>query len=341
MNLLLLVLIAIAVIVVLVALGARQTSEHGSFQESHPYYSKNPLTPTEATFYELLVQALPEHVVLAQVQLSRFIGVDRYKTRGNFYRWFNPISQQSVDYLICDRSFKVVAAIELDDKTHDNDEAIRRDDKKNRNIDAAGIRLLRWHAEQLPTMDEIQERVLRVQPNEADTEPQHDEAFNPIPAADQLLTLFANRPTPFTLLAAKAAMLLLFVGFMAWAIKGLMDSASHLVAQAVPVVSANSARQNPVTAPIQGQQEQIHLQELQKQQARLQQLQDEKARLDAMLLASREAAMKEELWAWYYQKGARCEANYDSECANAYIRAKKKFDDQWNSGKRERHSFVR
>lgn len=339
MNLLLLVVILIAVFVVLVAFGVLSNSEPGSFLDSHPYYSKNPLTPTEATFYELLVQALPEHVVLAQVQLSRFIGVDRYKARGNFYRWFNPIAQQSVDYLICDRSFKVVAAIELDDKTHDNEDAIRRDDKKNGNIAAAGIRLLRWHAEQLPTTDEIQEKVLRVQPNEAGAEPKHEEAFNPIPAAAQLITLFANRPTPFTLFAAKAAMLLLFVGFMAWAISGLMDSASRLVAQAVPVVSANSARPVPVSGST--QQEQNRLQELQKQQAHLQQLQAEKARLDAMLLASREAAMREELWAWYYQKDSRCEANYDSDCANAYIRAKRKFDEQWNSGKRERSSFVR
>ena len=42
-----------------------------------PFYAKKPLTPPEQVLYHRLVSALPEHIVLAQVQLSRVLGVKR------------------------------------------------------------------------------------------------------------------------------------------------------------------------------------------------------------------------------------------------------------------------
>ncbi len=68
------------------------------------------------------MQTLPELVVLAQVPLSRFLRVRKGRT---WREWFNRISQKSVDFLICERDFRIVAAIELDDGSHDGRRAHR------------------------------------------------------------------------------------------------------------------------------------------------------------------------------------------------------------------------
>jgi len=121
----------------------------------NPYISKRPLTQTEITFYHRLVEALPDLVVLAQVQLSSIIKVDLPRRHNRYYKFFNPISQQSVDFLICTRDFEIIAAVELDDRSHLRAEAIIRDNKKNKNLAAANLPLIRWHAEKMPEVNDI------------------------------------------------------------------------------------------------------------------------------------------------------------------------------------------
>lgn len=57
-----------------------------------PFYAKKPLTPPEQVLYHRLVGALPECIVLAQVQLSRVLGV---KLGFNFHEWNNCISRMA------------------------------------------------------------------------------------------------------------------------------------------------------------------------------------------------------------------------------------------------------
>jgi len=127
-----------------------------------PYISKKPLTATEAIFYQRLVEALPEYIVLAQVQLCRFIELkDARKLRSEkrSYALQNRIAQQSVDYLICTKDFTIVTAIELDDRTHTK--ATRAsDDKKEKSLAAAKVRLIRWHAEKMPDIATINQVIL-------------------------------------------------------------------------------------------------------------------------------------------------------------------------------------
>jgi hypothetical protein len=121
----------------------------------NPYVSKKPLTETEQKFYFLLKEALPECIILAQVQLSSIIGINKLVAKDNYYKWLNPIRMQSVDYLVCLKDFTIVAAIELDDKYHWGKESAERDLKKEKNLEAAGIALLRWRAEAMPKPSEI------------------------------------------------------------------------------------------------------------------------------------------------------------------------------------------
>lgn len=133
-------------------------ASHSTPAEKLPYEQRKPLTATEAVFYYRLVKALPECVILPQVQLSRFIKIKNapwYKRAGQSYALQNRIAQQSVDYLVCLKDFTIVAAVELDDKSHSNPKVKQLDRKKEESLRAAGVELVRWHAESMPSVEII------------------------------------------------------------------------------------------------------------------------------------------------------------------------------------------
>lgn len=118
-----------------------------------PFYVKRPLSQPEQVLYHRLVTALPEHIVLAQVQVSRVLGV---KKGFNFHEWNNRINRLSYDFVVCAKDSSVLAAIELDDKSHEKESRAQTDKKKERATSAAGVRLIRWHVKSLPDQAEIQ-----------------------------------------------------------------------------------------------------------------------------------------------------------------------------------------
>jgi hypothetical protein len=117
-----------------------------------PFYPKKPLTQPEQILYHRLVAALPEHIVLAQVQLSRVLGV---KKGFNFHQWNNRINRMSLDFVVCLKDSTVVAAIELDDRTHEKASRVEADAKKKKALSAAGVALVRWSVSALPDENAI------------------------------------------------------------------------------------------------------------------------------------------------------------------------------------------
>ncbi len=124
---------------------------------SWPFYVKQPLTQPEQILYHRLVKALPEHIVLAQVQVSRVLGV---KKGSNFHEWNNRINRMSYDFVICTKDSTVLAAIELDDKSHESSRRRHADDKKNKATADAGLRFIRWNVKALPDESAIQRELL-------------------------------------------------------------------------------------------------------------------------------------------------------------------------------------
>ncbi len=124
--------------------------------EPWPFYAKRPLSQPEQVLYHRLVGALPEHIVLAQVQLSRVMGV---KKGSNVRGWLNRINRMSFDFVVCLKDSTVVAAIELDDRSHQASARVEADIKKARAASAAGIRLVRWNVKGLPDDKDIREAV--------------------------------------------------------------------------------------------------------------------------------------------------------------------------------------
>ena len=58
-------------------------------------------------------------------------------------KYFRQIAQKHIDFVICDRELRVLFAVELDDSSHDTEEAKIRDLFKDRAFKAARIPLRR------------------------------------------------------------------------------------------------------------------------------------------------------------------------------------------------------
>lgn len=76
MKFILLLLIIAAIALALSAIKAKTRSDDGD-DMVWPFYAKNPLSVAEQVLYFRLLQALPGHIVLAQVQLSCLLGVKK------------------------------------------------------------------------------------------------------------------------------------------------------------------------------------------------------------------------------------------------------------------------
>jgi very-short-patch-repair endonuclease len=148
MKLILLLLLIFAVLMALSYLKAKGANEEGVW----PFYAKSPLSKPEQVLYFRILQAMPEHIVLAQVQLSCLLGV---KKGHNYRAWLNRINRMSADFVVCNKDSSIVAVIELDDATHQRQDRIIADTKKDRALTAAGIRVIRWQANSMPDVAAI------------------------------------------------------------------------------------------------------------------------------------------------------------------------------------------
>lgn len=148
MKLLVLVAVIILVLGVLAFIVRMRRQPEGDW----PYYAKKVMSQPEQVLYHRLVSALPECVVLAQVQLSRVLGV---KKGANFGVWNNRVNRLSLDFLVCLKDSTAVAAIELDDSSHARASRREADQRKEKALKAAGVPLLRWTVTALPDENAI------------------------------------------------------------------------------------------------------------------------------------------------------------------------------------------
>ena len=146
-----LVVIAIATGIGLAALRTR--TRNGAVSGAWPFSLRRPLTEPEQDLYFRLRNALPDHIVLAQVGLARFIAVRRgHEARA----WHDRIHRMSVDFLVCSRDATVLAAIELDDASHGQPDRVIAATMKEKALATAGVRLIRWSANAIPEATAIQ-----------------------------------------------------------------------------------------------------------------------------------------------------------------------------------------
>ncbi|OLU30704.1 hypothetical protein BVH03_09440 [Pseudomonas sp. PA15(2017)] len=145
MEWLLLVVIVLAALFVMAI--AAKGKKGPSWDGTWPFYAKRPLTKPEQILYHRLIRALPDHIVLCQVQVSRVLGVKRgFK----FNEWNNRINRLSYDFVVCGKDAGVVATIELDDSTHQKAARQEADKRKDKATTDAGIKMIRWNVQSLP-----------------------------------------------------------------------------------------------------------------------------------------------------------------------------------------------
>lgn len=124
------------------------------------------LTGQERLAYALLVKALPGHMILAQVPLSRFLKVP---TRNSYTEWLGRVGQLCADLVVCDHSSQVVAVVDVRVPPHQaSDRNRRRHDRMKKVLKAAGIPLHVWIENALPSVEATREAILPA-PLEADT----------------------------------------------------------------------------------------------------------------------------------------------------------------------------
>ncbi len=117
-----------------------------------------PLAQAEQALYQRLCQALPQYAIFSETRLGSFLEVS-----GADKVWASRRQQElaglSVDFLICNSQFQVIAAVLLDD-------VFRIGPGRERVaglLREAGVPLLRWTSVNPPTVRDIQEAVAEVE----------------------------------------------------------------------------------------------------------------------------------------------------------------------------------
>lgn len=107
-----------------------------------PYQRKKLLTYTEYQFYKIMKQACDEKnlLICPKVRLEDFINVTERKYKMK-YRGY--IKARHVDFIVTDSQLNVLCGIELDDPSHNTQEAAKTDAFKNKLFRTIGIPLFR------------------------------------------------------------------------------------------------------------------------------------------------------------------------------------------------------
>jgi hypothetical protein len=143
------------------------------------------MTLGERQAFEVLKRALPGHVILSQVPLSRFISVP---TRNPYQLWLQRAGRLAVDLLVCDYSSRAVAAVEV--RTADESKrSAKRHQRLVQVLRAAGVQVFEWDEDELP--DVVAARELLIPKREAKEAPARVDAAGrrllPVPEIAEVL----------------------------------------------------------------------------------------------------------------------------------------------------------
>lgn len=124
----------------------------------YAFVKKPLLTSNEQEFYSRLLRALPGHIVLTQVSMGALVDVDPKVSEKFRVRLRELFNRKIVDFVICGRGMRVVALVELDDRTHRPEKDKLRDTLTFR----AGYPTLRYESKNKPSVEQIAADVLKL-----------------------------------------------------------------------------------------------------------------------------------------------------------------------------------
>jgi hypothetical protein len=112
--------------------------------------AKPVLSRPEQMLYGRLVRAFPGHIILAHVALSRLLVVDRTDTAAPGQATTHRFRQWVADFVVCRSDFTALAVVELDDRAKPRDAQRERDRRRDQILHAAGIKVVRLPAGDIP-----------------------------------------------------------------------------------------------------------------------------------------------------------------------------------------------
>ena len=134
----------ILVVIIVVIVAVLTNAQKGNRGARNPIKAKRVLTMNEQPTFLRLIEALPEHHVLAQVSFNAFMTAKGYATRNLFNR-------KVADFVVLDNKFNVVAIVELDDSSHKGKEG--KDAERDALIAEAGYKVIRY--QRTPEIEKI------------------------------------------------------------------------------------------------------------------------------------------------------------------------------------------
>lgn len=154
--------------------------------QSWPPQAVRVMTLPERLAYGTLCRALPRHLVLAQVPLSRFISVP---SRHSYAQWLTRAGRLNVDLLVCDASSRVVAAVEIR-SAQVTPSAAARHERLAKVLRAAGVTVHVWHESALPSTSTVRQ-LFQAKGDPATLEldglGENDRRFLPVPEISEVL----------------------------------------------------------------------------------------------------------------------------------------------------------
>ena len=129
-------------------------------EEELPYAKRDILTRYEYWFFAKLKEKCDAKVLIVcpKIRMEDLLIVT---AKENAYSWRNRVKSRHVDFVLCDKNMKVLAGIELDDKTHKTEKAKENDDFKDRVFKQIGVPLFRVSAEKGNIEEQIEEIIER------------------------------------------------------------------------------------------------------------------------------------------------------------------------------------
>ena len=156
------ILLAIVIVLVIIFKILSEKFEYiaNPTQEYFPYIKrKYPLTLKERELFAILQEMYgTEFHVFPQIHIASLLSVRNGERRWQTY--FNKIIRKSVDFVLFDKqNMGPMVAIELDDKTHEQNSRMERDSFVDGAFKAAGIPLVHIKTHELENRIEVKQKI--------------------------------------------------------------------------------------------------------------------------------------------------------------------------------------
>lgn len=156
MNYWILFIIFIAFIVFGVFLNKRGRSD----SEALPYKKKEYLmTKAEREFFDVLERVVTgRYYIVPQVKISNIAFVSSGKNR---QAYLNKIDRKTIDFVLFDKQFSPIIAIELDDSSHDNEDRKIRDGFVDKIMETIGLKIVHVKTASTYNLEELNDLIFK------------------------------------------------------------------------------------------------------------------------------------------------------------------------------------